>query len=317
METSSVVLANRDAYILLRAFCPDICAKMNDFSREVLITRGGRIGSGMGALLEGLWGYMANQMLADKNEKFFEVAWMPDNQYNDFVIVKKDDEWDPKVKTGELFRIEAKSMNRYADESKAHFDVLKKELGKNDSLLILVWEWSDIDSKHYFPRIVDYFFGNAADVVNLRDTLHELRGGSFVDSSECPDGCTPECCKHAGEPLNAYGIRERVSGPISCKGANVSYAANFGGLVRMMKTSSSEAKEAFQSFRRTNTPQEEFISFIFRNFPDEERNHYTINQFRKVADKRGISTTGLSKEDLYRRLKNDQPNECIEELRYL
>ena len=190
-DHSSIYTLGKEPYEIVRAFCPDICSKMNEFSIEILVTRGGRIGSGMGALLEGLWGYMANQLLFDENEHFFDIAWMPDNQYNDFTIVEKNVSWNPDDRTGELFRIEAKSMNRQADESKAHFDVLKKELGKNDSLLILVWEWAAIDKTHRYPKVIDYYFGRALDVVELRDTLHVLRGGSFVSSSNCPDGCNP------------------------------------------------------------------------------------------------------------------------------
>ncbi|MCH3943735.1 MAG: hypothetical protein LKE37_08835 [Atopobiaceae bacterium] len=315
-DHSSIYTLGKEPYEIVRAFCPDICSKMNEFSIEILVTRGGRIGSGMGALLEGLWGYMANQLLFDENEHFFDIAWMPDNQYNDFTIVEKNVSWNPDDRTGELFRIEAKSMNRQADESKAHFDVLKKELGKNDSLLILVWEWAAIDKTHRYPKVIDYYFGRALDVVELRDTLHVLRGGSFVSSSNCPDGCNPATCPHDGEPLNASRIRERLSGPDSTKGNKVSYAANFGGLVRMLKTSNTSAKSAFQKYRSTDTPQEAFISFIFRNYPDEEKNHYGINQLRAVARQRNIDPAGLSKEDLYDLLKHDNPNRCIEELRY-
>ncbi|GFI48409.1 hypothetical protein IMSAGC019_03736 [Lachnospiraceae bacterium] len=43
------------------------CERMNQFSAQILRTRGGRIGSGMGALLEALWGYMMNQIILDRN----------------------------------------------------------------------------------------------------------------------------------------------------------------------------------------------------------------------------------------------------------
>ena len=43
------------------------CQRMNDFSTQILRTRGGRIGSGMGALLEALWGYMMNQIISQEN----------------------------------------------------------------------------------------------------------------------------------------------------------------------------------------------------------------------------------------------------------
>ena len=43
------------------------CDKINDFSKKVLLTRGGRMGSGMGTLLEALWCDHVNQELI-KNE---------------------------------------------------------------------------------------------------------------------------------------------------------------------------------------------------------------------------------------------------------
>ena len=39
------------------------CVEINTFSRKVLSTRGGRMGSGMGMLLEALWCYYVNQVL--------------------------------------------------------------------------------------------------------------------------------------------------------------------------------------------------------------------------------------------------------------
>ena len=54
------------------------CQKMNEFSSEILRTRGGRIGSGMGALLEALWGYMMNQIILEETDLDCEIAWFPD-----------------------------------------------------------------------------------------------------------------------------------------------------------------------------------------------------------------------------------------------
>jgi len=207
MDTSPKI-----AFHSVKALLPTACRKMNAFSSEVLRTRGGRIGSGMGALLEALWGYMMNQALSE-NGHDLEIAWFANNQYNDFACLEKTASWDEKNRVGELFRIEAKSMNVGADESKAHFDVLHNELHEYDSLLILVWEWKNIDANCFSPQIIDAFFDIAKPIILLRDELHIARGGSFVDADTCPDGCSPNDCLHHGEPLNAAGKRERIGGP--------------------------------------------------------------------------------------------------------
>ncbi len=117
------------------------CQRMNAFSSQILKTRGGRIGSGMGTLLEALWGYMMNQIILEETDLDCEIAWFPDNQYNDFSCIRRDAVWDATTHAGEYFRIEAKSMNTGADESKAHFAALDSEIEQNDALLILIWEW--------------------------------------------------------------------------------------------------------------------------------------------------------------------------------
>ena len=45
----------------------------------------------------------------------------------------------------------------------------------------------------------------------------------------------------------------------------VSYAANFGGLVRMLKTNNSESRSKFRELRRDNRIVDEYVSFIHRN----------------------------------------------------
>ena len=276
------------------------CERMNSFSSTILKTRGGRIGSGMGALLEALWGYMMNQMILEAGTLDCEIAWFPDNQYNDFACIRRDAEWNPNSRESEYFRIEVKSMNIGADESKAHFTALQKELERNDALLILVWEWKPIDSVHFSPIVVDSFFDRAYGVAALRDALHIARGGSFVDAAHCPDGCLPQLCSHAGEPLNAAGKRERVTGPQSARPSQkVSYAANFCGLVRMLKTDKEQARKVFRTIRRENPIADHYISFIHRNFPDEEKNQFTIHELRKAAGALGIEKAKQSKDALY------------------
>ena len=276
---------------LIIELTPAVCESINKFSENSFKTRGGRMGSGMGMLLEALWGYFINQELdkvADKEEKA-EIAWLQDNEFNDFACVLRNKQWNPQEREGELFRIEAKSMNLSADESKAHFDELSKNLNHHDLLLVLVWRWEEIDGQRVYPRIIDNYVGRVSDIATLRDALHLARGGSFVDRGSCPDGCVPANCSHDSEPLNASGKRERLSGPETCRpSANVSFAANFGGLVRMLKTNSIAARTIFRKIRKENNVANDYISFMHRNFPSEERNQYLVAEWKLVANKLGI-----------------------------
>ncbi len=289
-------------YEIIRTFSDQACLKMNEFSKSILKTRGGRIGSGMGALLEALWGYMMNQLILEREDLDCEIAWFPDNQYNDFSCIKREIEWDADTREGEYFRIEVKSMNIGADESKAHFAALKKEIEENDVLLILVWKWMKIDDSHYSPIVIDSFFDRARGVAALRDALHIARGGSFVTEGSCPDDCEIQPCIHVGEPLNASGKRERLTGPVSARvSATVSYAANFGGLVRMIKTDNEQARQVFRRIRKSDLIADHYISFIHRNFPNEEINQFTSAELQIVANHLGI-TNCATKKAMYQRI---------------
>lgn len=292
------------AYVLVKNALPEACNRINQFCERVLRTRGAKIGSGMGSLLEALWGYEINNTLRDSGHAFFEMAWFPSHQYHDFACVGSTSLWNPLDKSGEYFRVEAKSMNAGADESKAHFDVLYSELDNYDALLVLVWSWKVLDQYHFCPEIRDVFFGEAKPLTIIRDNLHIARGGAFVDPQNCPDLCSPNMCRHAGEPLNEQGKRERISGPVSTKPSEkVSYAANFGGLVRMLKTRSPEAKSLFRRFRSSSSVIDDYISFIHRNFPNEELNHYSTLEMREVAKQLNVDTKGLSKMEIHQILK--------------
>ncbi|MBQ4447993.1 MAG: hypothetical protein II897_06835 [Clostridia bacterium] len=296
---------SNEVYDYIRKISVTACEKMNDFSANVLKTRGGRIGSGMGALLEALWGYMMNQIIHEHSELDCEIAWFPDNQYNDFSCIKKDVVWDEMSREGEYFRIEVKSMNTGADESKAHFAALQKEIEPNDALLILVWEWRQIDETHFSPIVIDSFFDRASGVAELRDALHVARGGSFVMAGHCPDLCEDSPCRHVGEPLNASGKRERLGGPESTRPSlNVSYAANFGGLVRMIKTDNESARSVFRQIRKENAVADHYISFIHKNFPKEEKNQYTTVELRRVAAQLGIINCANNKDALYQQVSS-------------
>lgn len=190
------------------------------------------------------------------------------------------------------------------DESKAHFDELKKNLGADDLLLVLIWRWTGAeDGLRVFPVIEDHFIGSASGVAELRDQLHLARGGSFVEAGKCDDSCEPEQCSHVGEPLNASDKRERKSGPESTRPSqNVSFAANFGGLVRMLKTNSDNARTVFRKIRGESDVSDSYISFIHRWLSDEEKNQYLPREWLEIAGKLGVE---VNKEDSLDKLFED------------
>lgn len=285
------------------------CQQINAFASEVFRTRGGRVGSGMGTLLEALWGYYANRTLLEHGPFAgkIEIAWLANHEYNDFACLVTDQLWNARLKQGELLRIEAKSMNMGADESKGHFDELYNKLGTWDLLLVLVWGWKPVDEYRVSPQIIDHFIGNAKAIALLRDQLHIARGGNFVDRNNCPDGCSTENCRHDGEPLNASGKRERLWGPESLRPAKASYAANFGGLVRMLKTNSDSARAIIRKIRAENDDAHRYISFIHRNYPNEEKNQYRQSEWAWLAKQLGLGTSGLSSDLIYSQIRA-QPN---------
>lgn len=241
---------------------------VNEFTSQVFHTRGGRIGSGMGGVIEALWGFYLNSVLKNHDAVEYSLGWIYGHEYNDFACVLKDEEWDPVTGHGELFRIEVKSMVASADESKAHFDRLEKDFAPYEILAVFLWDWKQREhgSNDVFPAILDYFVGFAAPIAEVRDRLHIERGGSFVEPGKCPDGCKVRACTHVGEPLNSSGVRERRTGPETAKSASVSYANNFGGLLRMLGARSSSAKDALRQEYRSDPTKARFIDFMARNF---------------------------------------------------
>lgn len=167
------------------------CQRLNEFTAKVFRTRGGRIGSGMGGVIEALWGFFLNELLAEKSGQEIEMAWMYGHGYNDFACIRCGVDWNPETQEGELLRVEVKSMVASADESKAHFDRLKKELNDTDLLVVFIWDWvkeSKTSGNRFVrvsPQVKDYFIGKASDVAILRDALHEARGGKFVAAGRC------------------------------------------------------------------------------------------------------------------------------------
>ena len=219
----------------------------------------------MGLLLEGLWGYFTTSRLSRHR---LEMAWLVDHQYNDFACVDLGTAWDPQTRAGEFFRVEAKSMNMGADESKAHFDALADDIGPDDLLVVIAWQWAELDDDRIWPSVMDIFVDRALPIAQLRDVLHIARGGTFVDQAKCPDHCAAGACTHHGEPLNANGKRERLTGPESRRvSPKVSHAANFGGLVRMLKAQGKDAKTARAEHVRSNAVGRSYMEFIERNSP--------------------------------------------------
>jgi hypothetical protein len=247
---------------------PAAIVEVNQFAAKVFRTRGGRIGSGMGGVIEALWGFYMNLVIAREKDSNYELGWIFGHEYNDFACIRKDADWNPSTGAGELFRVEAKSMVHAADESKAHFDRLQHELNANEILAVFLWNWvSDpIANKTVYPAITDHFVGLALPIARLRDDLHLARGGSFVKKGACPDKCSATTCTHVGEPINASGVRERKSGPVKCKGANVSYSANFGGLLRMLGSRGDGGKDILKKYHSADTTAARFIDFMARNF---------------------------------------------------
>ena len=245
------------------AVAPTVLERINGLSRRVFRTRGGRLGSGMGLLLEALWGYYTTACLAEDS---LEMAWLVDHQYNDFACLALDAEWDPLTRGGELFRVEAKSMNMGAEESKAHFDELAQNIRPDDLLVVIAWTW-ELDSGRNWPAVNEIFVAQALPIAQLRDALHLARGGTFVERATCPEGCSAENCSHHGEPLNSRGKRERLSGPESRRvSTRVSHAANFGGLIRMLKVRGNAARATLAAQTQENVIGRSYIEFIKRNF---------------------------------------------------
>ncbi|KAA6183497.1 hypothetical protein F2Q65_15665 [Thiohalocapsa marina] len=242
---------------------------VNVFTEQVFHTRGGRIGSGMGSVIEALWGFHLNGILKKDQDVSFELGWIYGHEYNDFACILRGEEWNPETKKGELFRVEVKSMVASADESKAHFDRLQHEFAENELLAVFLWDWKSINDqpRNVYPAILDYFVGYALPIAQLRDALHLERGGSFIQKGNCPDGCAIHSCAHVGEPLNASGVRERRSGPESAKGAGVSYAANFGGMLRMLGSRGKTGKDILKKEYASDPTKARFLDFMARNFP--------------------------------------------------
>lgn len=295
---------------ILHEDAPRVIDEINAFTFQTFRTRGGRLGSGMGSLLEAMWVYYMNNILQNQGglARDCELGWLQDHEPADFACLLRNAEWDSATRQGELFRIEAKSMNIGVDEAKGHFTNLSRETSEHDQLLVLIWSWTSSGGMYFWPQIHDYFLGNALPIIRLRDDLHLARGGTFVQAGACPDGCLIPDCTHAGEPLNAKGNRERRSGPVVCKPKNLDCAANFGGLVRMLKTDNSEARYIFRRLRSSNHVMHEYISFIHKHFRSEEINQYLKAEWQDFLSRSMPSTRNVSPEEANLLLRENVAN---------
>ena len=71
----------------------------------------------------------------------------------------------------------------------------------------------------------------------------------------------------------------------------------------MLKTNNPESRTKFRNLRRSNQIIDEYISFIHRAYPNEEKNQFTLYELRSIAAEIGIS--GVSeKEPLYHAIRS-------------
>lgn len=273
-------------------------------------TVGGRIGSGLGSWLEAELGFQVNEVFSDEAvvlglPESLELAWIVSHGFNDFAVIDNTTgaavEWTPSNHVGEMFRVEVKSMALDAVESKAHFDALQSEIGQIDQLVVLLWRWVDVPGRagRVCPRVEAVWVGESAGVAELRDELHLMRGGSFVDAAACPDGCAKDDCKHAGEPLNASGTRERISGPVKTMTGSAQFASNFGGLVRMIKTRSARGVAVISNLCLQDIRKRSYVEFIHLWFPDAETACFPKSVWQQAAQTLGVSGSAQTLEELH------------------
>lgn len=307
---TQIRITSANAVSILQQDAPKVIDEINNFTLATFKTRGGRLGSGMGSLIEAMWVYYMNRTLQNEGgaARSCELAWLQDHEPADFACLYRGTDWIPATREGELFRIEAKSMNIGVDEAKGHFANLANETAQYDQLLVLVWRWTTLENQYFWPKIEDYFLGAALPIIGIRDQLHLARGGSFVSSRRCPDGCSPTACTHDGEPLNAAGKRERRSGPKSCRPANVDYAANFGGLVRMLKTDNDAARSVFRRLRREDDDAHRYISFIHKHYPTEEVNQYRKSEWQSILKIADLNAGNVSAAEASQLLRENVPD---------
>jgi len=217
---------------------PIVIKKLNTFFSETFLVDSTEINYGhstrFGILFEAMWGYYMKRELEVLG---YMVKWICKNQYNDFYIT------DPLGKF--ICNIEVKTLCLDSDESKSHFDALQSELLDTDLLFVSAWKW-DVHDDLMKPNITKSKFFVSKEIAIMRDELHILRGGDFINE----------------EPINASGYRERLSGPDKNKPSRITHMANFGGLVRMLGTKSRNSKVKLQDYHDNGGTCKEYIDFV-------------------------------------------------------
>jgi hypothetical protein len=74
----------------------------------------------------------------------------------------------------------------------------------------------------------------------------------------------------------------------------------------MLKTKEN-ARKVFRKARAENAVAHEYISFIHRNFPDEEINQYTVGEWRTLASHVGLNGKGKEALEILEELKATTP----------
>jgi hypothetical protein len=223
---------------ILEKLNPLVIEKLNKFFSETFLVDSTEINYGhstrFGILFEAMWGYYMKEELKTLG---YMVKWICRNQYNDFYI--------SDLLGNFICNIEVKTLCLDSDESKSHFDALESELLSTDLLFVSAWKW-DVIGDYMKPKVTNSKFFISKEIAAMRDDLHILRGGSFIN----------------GEPINASGYRERLSGPDENKPNKVTHMANFGGLVRMLGTKSKESKTKLTEYYNMGGGCREYIDFV-------------------------------------------------------
>lgn len=76
----------------------------------------------------------------------------------------------------------------------------------------------------------------------------------------------------------------------------------------MLKTTSEVARAEFRKARRENDVAHAYISFIHRNFPEEEANQYTMAEWQRLAQLLEIEYLKVGKRELIQRIREESPD---------
>ena len=215
-----------------------VVEELNQFFSETFLVDSVEINYGhstrFGILFEAMWGYYMKKEL----ESFgHSLKWICKNQYNDFYIT--DD------KENFVCNIEVKTLCVNSDESKSHFDAIQSELLNTDLLFVSAWKWN-INNTSMSPCVTKSEYFLSKNIAKMRDDLHILRGGSFINN----------------EPINASGFMERITGPENNKPLKISHMSNFGGLVRMLGTKSKNSKQKLEEYYQHDVECKNYINLV-------------------------------------------------------